>query len=124
MSPIVLEDLMAMYLSFRIINLPKDIRITMAFGFVMASHNPRSASTAIVVVLMDRSIEDPGNVTGTDTELGKVPVDMRPWIGGKSKGASPIARDGYDAKVRLVESSLLHPEHHVTCSAIVLHIKS
>ena len=60
-----------MCLSFRIINLPKDTRITMAFGFVMASHNPRSASTTIVVVLMDRGIEDPGNVTGTHTELGK-----------------------------------------------------
>ena len=96
----------------------------MTFGFVMASHNPRSASTTIVVVLMDRGIEDTGNVTSPHTKLGKVPIDMRPWIGGKSKSATPIARDAYDAKVRLVESSLLHPEHHVTCSAIILHIKS
>ncbi|KAK6823525.1 hypothetical protein PG987_013782 [Apiospora arundinis] len=96
----------------------------MTFGLVMASHNPRSASMTIVVVLMDRGIEDTGHIPSPHAELGKVPIDMRPWIGRKSESATPIARDGYDAKVRLVESSLLHPEHHVACPAIILHIKS
>jgi len=90
-------------LSLRVVDLPKNIRITMTFGFVMASHNPRSASTTIVVVLMDRGIEDTGNVTSPHTKLGKVPIDMRPWIGGKSKSATPIARDAYDAKPSVVE---------------------